>query len=145
MVVFAVLTDHGIKLKESEKKDKLPDFTKELKNSVEANNDSYTNYHGCSCYSLWRTCTRPGGLGNERRSGDNLNHNFIRIGQNTEKSPRDLRWLVVTQTPEKDPQITLMGKTVKEWNNNHPNKWYIHNPESILVNGTHKLKWNFGM
>ena len=26
---------------------------------------------------------------------------------------------------------------------NHPNKWYIHNPESILENKTHKILWDF--
>ena len=33
-----------------------------------------------------------------RTSGDHPNDNIIEIGQNTEKSPRDLRRLVVTQT-----------------------------------------------
>ena len=39
-------------------------------------------------------------------------------GQNTETSPGDLRRLVVTQTPLKDHQLTLMWKTLKEKNNN---------------------------
>ena len=25
----------------------------------------------------------------------------------------------------------------------HTNKWYMHNPESVLENGTHKLLWDF--
>ena len=33
---------------------------------------------------------------------------FIKIGQNTEKSPGDLRRLAVTQTPVKDHQLTLI-------------------------------------
>ena len=36
-----------------------------------------------------------------RTSGDHPNNSIIKIGQNTEKSPRDLRTLVVTQTPVK--------------------------------------------
>ena len=32
-------------------------------------------------------------------------------GQNTEKSPGDLRRLAVTQNPVKDHQLMLMGKT----------------------------------
>ena len=37
----------------------------------------------------------------------------IKIGQNTEKSPGDLR-LAVTQTPLKNHQLKLMWKTLKE-------------------------------
>ena len=37
--------------------------------------------------------TRTGGLGNKRMSGDHPNYSIIEIGQNTEKSPRDLRRL----------------------------------------------------
>ena len=25
----------------------------------------------------------------------------------------------------------------------HTNKWYMHNPESVLENETHKLRWDF--
>ena len=38
----------------------------------------------------------------------------IENGQNTEKSPVDLRRLVVTQIPVKDNQLTQMWKTLKE-------------------------------
>ena len=40
------------------------------------------------------------------------NHNIIEIGQNTEKSPGDLRRLAVTQTSVKDHQLKLMRKTL---------------------------------
>ena len=43
-------------------------------------------------------------IGNKRTSGNNL----IEIGQNTEKSPGDLRRLVVTQIPVKDHQLMQM-------------------------------------
>ena len=43
---------------------------------------------------------------------DHPNDNIIENGQNTEKSPRDLRWLAVTQTPMKDNQLKLMWKTL---------------------------------
>ena len=39
------------------------------------------------------------GLRNKRTSGNHPNYSIIKIGQNTEKSPVDLRRLVVTQTP----------------------------------------------
>ena len=35
-------------------------------------------------------------------------------GQNIEKSPGDLRWLAVTQTPVKNHQLILMWKILKE-------------------------------
>ena len=54
------------------------------------------------------------GLGNKRTSGENLNYSIAEIGQNTNKSPGDLRRLVVTQTPVKDHQLILVWKTFKE-------------------------------
>ena len=46
------------------------------------------------------------GLGNKGTSGDNSNYRIDEIGQNTEKSPGDLKRLV-TQTPVNDYQLTL--------------------------------------
>ena len=63
-----------------------------------------------------RTGTRNGGLGNNYP-----NYNIVEIGQNTEKSPGDLRRLAVTHTPVKNHQITLMSKTLKELNYNNNN------------------------
>ena len=40
--------------------------------------------------------------------GNHPNYNIIENGQNTEKSPGDLRRLAVTQTSVKDHQLTLM-------------------------------------
>ena len=45
---------------------------------------------------------RLGGLRNKRTCGDHPNYCIIEIGQNTEKSPGDLRRLAVAQTPVKD-------------------------------------------
>ena len=41
----------------------------------------------------------------ESENGDYLNYRVVKIGQNTKKSPRDLRRLAVTQTPVKDHQL----------------------------------------
>ena len=51
--------------------------------------------------SQQRIGTRTGGQGNNRTGGDCPNYNIIEIGQNTEKSPGDLRRLVIAQTPGK--------------------------------------------
>ena len=31
----------------------------------------------------------------------------------------------------------------KRFKNDHTNKWYIHNPTSLLENDTYKLHWDF--
>ena len=54
-----------------------------------------------------------GKLGNKRTSGDHPDYSFIKIGQNTEKRPGDLRRLAVAQTPLKDHQLALVLKTLK--------------------------------
>ena len=55
--------------------------------------------------SNWRACNNPQGLvkgtgrvRNQRMSGDHPDCSIIEIGQNTEKSPEDLRIFAVTQT-----------------------------------------------
>ena len=54
------------------------------------------------------------GFGSWRTSGDYPNYNIIENGQNTEKSPGDLRRLVSTQTQVKNLQLKLMLTTLKE-------------------------------
>ena len=49
-----------------------------------------------------------GGFGSWGTSGDHPSNNIIENGQNTEKSPGDLRRLAVTQTPVKDHQLNMM-------------------------------------
>ena len=70
--------------------------------------DGDTNFDLCSWYNHQRINKETGGLGNKRTCGDHPNYYNIEIGQNTEKSPGDLRRLVVTRTSVKDHQLTLM-------------------------------------
>ena len=42
------------------------------------------------------------------------NYSIAEVGQNTNKNPRDLMILAITQTPVKNHQLTLMWKTLKE-------------------------------
>ena len=51
---FAVSANHWIKLKESEKKDKYLDLTRELEKTVEHESHGYTNCRRCSWYSHQR-------------------------------------------------------------------------------------------
>ena len=54
------------------------------------------------------TIKGSGGLGSWRTSGDHPNYNIVKNGQNTEKNPRDLLRLAITQTPVKDHQLMLI-------------------------------------
>ena len=99
---FAVPADHRIKLKGGEKNDKYLDF------AMEHESDNYTNRDWCFWYSHQLIIKGTGGLGNKRTSGVNTNYYIIENGQNTEKSPGDLRKFAITQTPGKDDQVTLM-------------------------------------
>ena len=49
---------------------------------------------------------------------DYLYQGIVKMGQNTKKSPGDLRRLAVTQTPVKELQLILVWKIHKEENNN---------------------------
>ena len=50
----------------------------------------------------------PGQKTIQMMSRDNRNYSIVKIGQNTEKSLRELRRLAVTKTPVKDHQLTLV-------------------------------------
>ena len=54
-----------------------------------------------------RISTVTGRLRNKGTHGDQPNYR-IKIGQNTKKSPGDLRRLAVTQTPMKNHQLLLV-------------------------------------
>ena len=100
IVNFAVPADHTVKLRKSEKKDRYLDLARELKKTMEHEGDDYTN-------GAFSTVTKGilKGLEDLERgggaSGDNSNYSIVENGHNTEKSPRDLRRLAVTQTPAK--------------------------------------------
>ena len=76
---------------------------------MEPESDDYTNCNWYSGYSHERIVTRTG---NNGMGGDHPNYSIVEIGQNTEKSPGDLRRLAVTQTPVENHQLTLMGETL---------------------------------
>ena len=102
IVDFTIPAVHWVKFKESEKKDKYLDLAKGPKNTLEHEIDDYTNCNRCSFYSHRRIDKGTGRLGNNRTSGEHPNYYIIEISQNTEKSPRDMRRLVIPQTPVKD-------------------------------------------
>ena len=54
-----------------------------------------------------RISKETGGLGNKRTIRDHPDTSTIKISQNTEKSPGDLRRLAVTQPPVRNHQLML--------------------------------------
>ena len=79
---------------------------------MEHESDYYTNRDWCFLYSPQRIIKETGGLGNKRKSGGHP-YNIIENGQNTEKSPGDLRRLAVTQAPVKDHLPKMMWNLAK--------------------------------
>ena len=75
--------------------------------------DSDTSCNWCTLKSPQRIRKGSRRLRNKRTSGDYLDYSNIKIGQNTEKSPGDLRKLAVAQTPVKTHHLTLFSKTLK--------------------------------
>ena len=59
---------------------------------------------------------RYGRIGNQKLSWDYPDFSIIKIDQNAEKNPKDLKRLTVTQTPVKDHQLTLGRKKIA-WSN----------------------------
>ena len=104
IVDFAIPAGHGVKLKESEKKDKYLDPARELRKLWNMKVTVIPIIVGSLGTVKRGLVKRTAGLRN-KRSGGNLNYSIVEISQNTEKSSGDLRRLVVTQTPLKDYRL----------------------------------------
>ena len=97
-------------MKESEKKDEPLDLVRELekktkKKTTVEHESGGVNCNRCSWYNNQTNGTRTG---NKRTSGDHPNYRIVEIGQNTEKSPDNLRRFTVTQTPMRNHRLTLV-------------------------------------
>ena len=89
-------------------------WSKWLKKAMEYEIDGDTNSNLCIQNYLQRLGEGAGRVGNQKMSSDHPYYSIIKIGQNTEKSPGDLRRLAVTQTPVKKHQWLLVWKTHKD-------------------------------
>ena len=96
IVVFTVLADHWVNLKESEK-----------------TIDTYILLENWKNQKKKKTNNNKGlvSLRNKKTSGDHPRYSIIKIGQNTEKSAADSRILALTLTPVQVNKLTLVGKT----------------------------------
>ena len=80
---------------------------------MEDESDGDTNRKICARHKRQSIGTRTGGLVNKRTSGYHSNYNIVEIGQDTKKSPGDLKWLTVVPTPVENHQLTLVWRTVE--------------------------------
>ena len=78
-----------------------------LARKLKHESDGDINCNWCSWYNHQRTGTKTEGLRIKRTRGDYPNYSIVKISQNTEKSPDDLRRLV-TQNQVKNHQLTQM-------------------------------------
>ena len=96
IVDFAVLADHRLRLKRSEKKDKYLDLTRELKKLWNMK-VTFIPIIIAALGTVTKGVNKgTGGLGNKRTYWKPSNYCITDIGQNTEKSPGDVRRLAVT-------------------------------------------------
>ena len=80
---------------------------------MEPESDGDTNCNWDTCNNPQSLAKETSGHGNKRTNGDTPDYSIIKIEQNTEKSPRDLRRLAVTQSPGVNHQLMLIRKTLK--------------------------------
>ena len=90
IVDFVVPTDHRIKLKEFEKKDKYLNLVRELKKVWNMKVTIIQIVIGAFGTVTKRVVKGTGGLGSWRTSGNHPNESITENGQNTEKSPGEL-------------------------------------------------------
>ena len=122
IVDFAVLADHRVKLKENEKKDKYLELAREWKKLWNMKVTIIPIVIGALSTINKRLVQGLEDL--EIRGPVETIKTIIEIGQNTEKSPGDLRKLAVTQTPVRDHQLTLMWKSHDNNNSNNAKLGY---------------------
>ena len=96
------LKNHRMKIKEGE-------LARELKiKTIEPKGDDDSNDNWWTRNSPQMFGKGAGSVGNKRMNRDHRNYSIVKICENTEKSPGDLRRLADPQTPFKNHQLTLV-------------------------------------
>ena len=98
MIIIIIPRSLREEIKEKEKRDKYKDLAKELKTAVEHKRNSDTNSNWCTWNGPERFGKGAGSVENRKTSRDHPNYDRVNTGQNTEKSPGDLRRLAATKT-----------------------------------------------
>ena len=105
---FAVPTNHRIKRKENENRDKYLDVIKKLKKTIEDEFDGDVTCNWRNRSSHQRIGKETEGVGNKRTGGDHPNFRNVEINQNTESLK-----LAVTHTSVENHQFMLVCKFSK--------------------------------
>ena len=125
-----VLADHRIKVKESGKQSKHQELVSELKKLWSMKVTIIP-----IIISAFGTVTKGLLKGLEdlylMMTGDHPSYYFIENGQNTEKSPEDLRRVDATQTLVQNHQVRLLWKIINNNTNNNNNR-VLENNDRIL-------------
>ena len=120
---FAVPVDHREKKERKRKETQVRGPPKRTKKFIDHENDDVTNFY----LSAWNEPQKFGKgiqrIVNQKTNQDHPDYNIVEIGQNSEKTPGNLRRLTVTPSSVKNHQQTLLWKTRKEYNNNNNNLW----------------------
>ena len=87
---------------------------KQKKTTMEHEGGSDTNCNWCTRNGSQIFRKETGKVGNQRTRRDDPNYSIVKISQNTEESPGNLKRLVATVILVKDHLLTLVGKTRKE-------------------------------
>ena len=82
--------------------------------TMEHKSDGDINCNWRTPYNHQVIGTGTGGLGNKKTSVDHPDYSIVEISQNTKESTGDLRKLAITQTQEKNHQLTLVWKFSNE-------------------------------
>ena len=118
---FAIPADHRVKLMESIKGDKYLDLAREMKKIWNMKVTVIPIVNGLNMIG-----TGAEEIGNKKTNGDHPNYSIVDISQTIKRSPGDLRRLAVTQTPVKNHQLMLMGKTLKREKIMISEQWKFH-------------------
>ena len=93
---FAVQADHKKNIKENEKRDKYMDSSRELKKLLNMNVTVIPIVIGALGMISKGLVKKTEGVWNRKKSRDHPNYSIVKVGQNTEKSPGDLKKLAIT-------------------------------------------------
>ena len=79
LVDFAVSADYSVKIKESENIDKYLDLARELKKVLEREHDGDTSCSWSPCNCPQKFEKETGGIGDQRKNQDHLDHSNAKI------------------------------------------------------------------
>ena len=116
IIIIAVPMDHRVNIKERKKRDKYLEVARELKKNKtkEHESDGDTSCNWCTWNDAQRLGKEAGCVRNRSSSRDYPNYSIGKVGDNTERSPGNLKRLAVTQTPVKYHLLTLVWKMLRQ-------------------------------